>query len=198
MLGRSPDKTALEMSQLPIHSTGTACISCWALSAQELEIVKKTGRVWVWVHSAGTQPGINVEANNPFGDGGGDRVLRAVDLLCAERERHIDKHPAEDDDRISFVELAIAGACYLLGCAVAGSPVASAAKALWPWGIEKFRVKSGLRNLMRGGAMVLAALDRFHREDPERFTAELLEYETCEKERLLAIQRRQREQANGV
>ena len=42
-------------------------ISCWQMSADELELVNRNGgRVWVRVHSGETSPPIGVQVESPF------------------------------------------------------------------------------------------------------------------------------------
>ena len=43
--------------------------------------------------------------------------------------------------------------------------VASTAYGLWPWSVEYWKPKDHLRNLVRAGALIAAAIDRIHAED---------------------------------
>lgn len=59
-----------ECDPLPIfkHPDGTKLISCWQLAPEELEAVKRTGVVWLWVWChpmAPTQPPVHVGGLEP-------------------------------------------------------------------------------------------------------------------------------------
>ena len=40
-------------------------ISCWKLTKEDLELIVKTGRVWLWVHGHG-MPAVTLDCRNPF------------------------------------------------------------------------------------------------------------------------------------
>lgn len=40
-------------------------ISCWKFTKEELEIVNKTGRLWLWVHGEVMVP-VSLEVQHPF------------------------------------------------------------------------------------------------------------------------------------
>jgi hypothetical protein len=44
------------IAQLPSGDACPICISCWKLTKEELEQIKTTGRVWLWVYGGGMPP----------------------------------------------------------------------------------------------------------------------------------------------
>ncbi len=68
VLGRPPSMTEEECGSLPIFRTEDGhCISCWELSDEDLETLRRTKRVWLWVWSGRTQPPVSLSVENPFG-----------------------------------------------------------------------------------------------------------------------------------
>lgn len=66
-LRRPPGMTEEQCGSLPIYRTSDGhCISCWELSDEELETLKKTKRIWLWVWSGKTQPPVSLAVDNPF------------------------------------------------------------------------------------------------------------------------------------
>lgn len=62
-----PDSmTDKECGTLPVFTNGNQCISCWSLSDDDIERIKRTGRVWLSVHSGPTQPPVMVSSEFPF------------------------------------------------------------------------------------------------------------------------------------
>lgn len=45
-----------EVGALPVCTDGNVCVSCWELTPEELEIVKRTGKIFLFVFSGETQP----------------------------------------------------------------------------------------------------------------------------------------------
>lgn len=69
VLGRPPSLTEEECGSLPVHVTGDGhYISCWELSDAELETLKRTKRIWLWVWSGPrrAQPPVSLAVENPF------------------------------------------------------------------------------------------------------------------------------------
>lgn len=50
---------------LGISTTGPIIITCWKLTVEELEEVKRTGRIWCWHYGTALQPHV-LEATSPF------------------------------------------------------------------------------------------------------------------------------------
>lgn len=95
-----------------------------------------------------------------------DQCLTALDInsqgardVLAERRRQIEAegYTAELDDRLSTAELAMAASCYCEG----GQP--GTCPRMWPWDEEGWKPTDLRRNLVKAGALILAALDRFDR-----------------------------------
>jgi hypothetical protein len=61
-LGPPPGMSEDECSPLPVFTDGKQCISCWELSPEEIEKVKRTGRIWLSVVSGQTQPPVWMSA----------------------------------------------------------------------------------------------------------------------------------------
>jgi hypothetical protein len=40
-------------------------ISCWKLTKEELELINKTGRIWLWIYAT-QMPPVSVEVKSPF------------------------------------------------------------------------------------------------------------------------------------
>jgi len=98
-----------------------------------------------------------------------------VELIAAERKRQIEKEgwTAEHDRGHSPSDLAKAAACYAAGepifveqrRAIGGSdklPIVIFANA-WPWEDCWYKPKTQLRDLVRAGALIAAAIDRLQR-----------------------------------
>ncbi|MBS4056529.1 MAG: hypothetical protein KGZ82_04340 [Bacteroidales bacterium] len=51
-----------ECASLPVFTDGKQCISCWELSPEEIDKVKRTGRIWLSVMSGKTQPPVWLSA----------------------------------------------------------------------------------------------------------------------------------------
>ncbi|HUV00451.1 MAG TPA: hypothetical protein VMW32_05780 [Bacteroidales bacterium] len=51
---------------LPVFRDGVQCISCWELTDEEMETIKRTRRVYVGIISGQTQPPIRVQVIKPF------------------------------------------------------------------------------------------------------------------------------------
>jgi len=57
-----PGMSEEECAPLPVFTDGQQCISCWELSAEEIEKVRRTGRIWLSVMSGNTQPPVWLSA----------------------------------------------------------------------------------------------------------------------------------------
>lgn len=51
---------------LPVFRDGQHVISCWRLSWRERLKLLVTGRLWLWVVSARTQPPVHLETDTPW------------------------------------------------------------------------------------------------------------------------------------
>lgn len=58
VLSRPASMTDRECAFLPVYTDGKICLSCWKMSLWERLKALIFGKVWVWVHSGGTQPPI--------------------------------------------------------------------------------------------------------------------------------------------
>lgn len=78
-------------------------------------------------------------------------------LIAEERKRQIESegYTAEHDSTHNPEDLAAAGACYAL------EDVEPIHEQLWPWDAEWWKPKDQLRNLVRAGALIAAAIDRY-------------------------------------
>lgn len=47
---------------------GPVLISAWELDVDEMELIQKTGRVWLWVQGT-AQPPVSITVESPFTDG---------------------------------------------------------------------------------------------------------------------------------
>jgi hypothetical protein len=83
--------------------------------------------------------------------------MAGIDLIAAERERQIveEGFDTKHDYQHSQVTLEIAAHCYLL----ADGPE-SPMPPEWPWSPKWWKPKDKQRNLVRAGALYLAAADR--------------------------------------
>ena len=64
LLLRPETMTAEECTSLPIYmdDDNTYCLSCWKPTLRERFSILLFGKVWMWVMSSGTQPGVALEA----------------------------------------------------------------------------------------------------------------------------------------
>lgn len=70
VLSRPPDMTADECTPLSVwrgvtENDAPIVISCWKVTAEELEEIKKTGRVWLTVVGY-TMPPVSLAGTSPF------------------------------------------------------------------------------------------------------------------------------------
>lgn len=102
-------------------------------------------------------------------------LKRAMGKLMVERLRQVDEegYNPKHDEKHAPAELAAAAAAYAASAAtVALAPDPTDAlhfpawivQRLWPWWRETFKPKSPERDLVRAGALVIAALERIERE----------------------------------
>jgi hypothetical protein len=66
VLGRPGNMTDEECDQLPIYRDGLHCISCWKLSQEEMDLIQKTGCVYIAILSGETQPPMFATVHPPF------------------------------------------------------------------------------------------------------------------------------------
>lgn len=89
--------------------------------------------------------------------------MSGVDLIRAERYRQIQSEGySPEHDKGHHGELARAAACYALRRADGGSRLDMHPKGmprLWPWDARFWRPKDEIRDLVRAGALIAAALD---------------------------------------
>ena len=90
---------------------------------------------------------------------------RGADLIREERRRQIEQEGYNDmHDRHHTPQVLCRAA---IGYALHEDPsklVADAAANLWPWSNEFWKPKDQLRNLVRAGALIAAAIDRLQYE----------------------------------
>lgn len=87
--------------------------------------------------------------------------LGGANLILNERQRQIEEEgfDAEHDQQHSAEEIRTAASCYLLATGPDDPPPAE-----WPWSPTWWKPKDKLRNLIRAGALYLAAADREERD----------------------------------
>jgi hypothetical protein len=83
--------------------------------------------------------------------------MNGTELIAAERKRQIDVEgwTAEHDSHHSVLQLSAAAAAYVM----AEGPDAVMPQG-WPWDAKSWKPKDRERNLVRAGALYLAAADR--------------------------------------
>ncbi len=65
-LGKPASMTDEECAPLPVFTDGRVCVSCWALTDEEIADLVKTRRLWLLVWSGATQPPICAATRPPF------------------------------------------------------------------------------------------------------------------------------------
>lgn len=70
VLNKPENMTDEECSSLPIFTGNSQCISCWELDEEELELIQKTGKIYISVFSGNTQPPICPMVISPFEESG--------------------------------------------------------------------------------------------------------------------------------
>jgi hypothetical protein len=64
-----PLGTEAEVDPLETFCDDSVVISCWQMSAEELDLANRNGgRVWARVYSGNTSPPIALQVESPFGD----------------------------------------------------------------------------------------------------------------------------------
>jgi hypothetical protein len=94
----------------------------------------------------------------------GNDTLAALTLIADERDRQIKVKgwtPQHDDDEHTDGGLALAAASYALHAV--GKFATS--RTVWPWDLKGFKPKDTRRDLVRAGALIVAALERVARID---------------------------------
>lgn len=66
ILGKPKSMTDEECYDLEIFTDGQQCISAWELNKEELELIQKTGRIYLSILSGQTQPPVWLAVENPF------------------------------------------------------------------------------------------------------------------------------------
>ncbi len=82
-----------------------------------------------------------------------------MDLIKAERIRQVQEEgwTREHDAGQNWEEIGKAGAAY----ALSAGAYRDIAVALWPWQAHYWKPKNPLRDLVRAGALIAAAIDRY-------------------------------------
>lgn len=112
--------------------------------------------------------GIDQALNDAYAEGRKDErdsLSQAARSILAERQRQIEQegYTAEHDDQHSYRELVRAAICY-----AREDMDATEHAALWPWEASAFKTKGTAPDLIKAGALIVAALDRYYREVDER------------------------------
>jgi len=94
--------------------------------------------------------------------------MRGDYLITKERERQIVEEgwTEEHDAQHSYLEFVKAAISYCM----ANFDVDGAedhCKAWWPWDLEWYKPKTKIRNLVRAGALIAAAIDKLQKEEEE-------------------------------
>lgn len=95
--------------------------------------------------------------------------MNGTELIAAERRRQIDVEgwTAEHDRQHTVLELSVAAAAYVM----AKGPDAEMPQG-WPWDAKWWKPKDRERNLVRAGALYLAAADRSDATDKSTMNVE--------------------------
>ncbi|HWK44896.1 MAG TPA: hypothetical protein VNT30_09255 [Stellaceae bacterium] len=88
-------------------------------------------------------------------------IVRASAALLNERNRQVDVegYSTDHDDLHGYRQLAAAAGAYALSASGADE-----AKHQWPWQMAEFNPKDPRRDLVRAGALILAAINAFDRK----------------------------------
>lgn len=92
--------------------------------------------------------------------------MDGIQLIKQERERQVSEEgfDAAHDEQWSNHELALAALCYFT---YAHSDPSKQVPEEWPWAPETWKLKvAPVQNLVRAGALYLAAADRIRKADP--------------------------------
>lgn len=92
-----------------------------------------------------------------------DTVTQAAIDVNAERARQAAMFPAGQDDAYRCEQLESAAASY----ALAAADHKDCAEDTWPWDLRTFKPRDQRRNLVKAGALILAAIERIDRRDAE-------------------------------
>lgn len=90
-------------------------------------------------------------------------LTRAAVDVNAERARQATMFPAAQDDEYRREQLESAAAAY----ALAAADRKDIAEDEWPWDLRTFKPGDQRRNLVKAGALILAAIERIDRRDAE-------------------------------
>jgi hypothetical protein len=102
-----------------------------------------------------------------------------LEELRAERTRQVEEEGfnPKHDEAHQVDELTLAAAAYAFSAAKVHTALAPhwrhsvrewILQHLWPWWAEDFKPKSPRRDLVRAGALIVAAIERLDREDIQR------------------------------
>lgn len=98
----------------------------------------------------------------------------ALALIAKERDRQINEEgfDATHDDDHAPDGLPRAAAAYMISAASSSHSggfrnlLMDIAETIWPWEAYLFKPSGGVKDLVRAGALVLAAIDRENRNEP--------------------------------
>lgn len=92
-LGPPKGMTEEECYTLPAYYSKEhgAYVSCWVPSAEEIQEIQRTGKVWLWVFGQGHPP-VTIEAFSPFEQRPEDLTIKGLDALGVDP-------PKEGDDQ---------------------------------------------------------------------------------------------------
>lgn len=88
---------------------------------------------------------------------------QAATDVNAERAHQAAMFPARQDDAYRLEQLESAAAAY----ALAAADRKDIAEDEWPWDLRTFKPRDQRRNLVKAGALILAAIERIDRRDAE-------------------------------
>ena len=102
-----------------------------------------------------------------------------VELIAEERQRQIEKgFTQEHDAKHEVWEYVVAANCYSVAANVSNSTeffrteeeklILESIRHEWPWDKESFKPTTSLRNLVKAGALIAAAIDRLQTEKEAR------------------------------
>jgi hypothetical protein len=106
-----------------------------------------------------------------------------IELIAEERQRQIEKgFTQEHDVKHEVMEFIDAANCYSVAALVSNSAkyeekdkkilLAAIEKIRWPWDKKSFKPTTSLRDLVKAGALIAAAIDRLQKESKAAEIAE--------------------------
>lgn len=157
----APDRTPVELAQLP-PADALYQIAGWLDDCDNHLATHRPGglpRPWFGLFEA------FAAVREAAGRAPPATTWVALEDIKAERRRQVDEegYTPEQDDAYAAYALPAAAAAYAFSAATSERYLAADPLGFWPWPAETFKPSTPRRDLVKAGAVILAAIERLDR-----------------------------------